>query len=135
MRLKITFLFTLLLTGLFLATCGGKQPQIAVEAVDADWGHVVNGDILSRDLTVRNDGQADLVIDSVTTSCSCTQATVTPMTLAPGESGMLHIEFDSGAHGPELTGQLNRQVFVTSNDPEQPEAEVEFTVFVDPKPS
>ncbi len=135
MRQKTTIFFTLLLTGLFLAACGGKQPQMAVETVDADWGHVVNGDILSRDLTVRNEGQANLVIDSVTTSCSCTQATVIPMTLAPGESGVLHIEFDSGAHGPELTGELIRQVFVTSNDPEQPETQVEFTVFVDPKSS
>lgn len=135
MRLKTPLLFSFLLISLLLAACGGKQPQITVEAVDADWGHVVNGDILSRDLTVRNEGQADLVIDSVTTSCSCTQATMTPMTLAPGESGVLHIEFDSGAHGPELTGELIRQVFVTSNDPEQPEAKVELIVFVDPKPS
>lgn len=135
MRRKTPLLFFFLLTSLLLAACGGKQPQITVEAIDADWGHVVNGDILSRDLIVRNEGQADLVVDSVTTSCSCTQATVTPMTLAPGERGVLHIEFDSGAHGPELTGELIRQVFVTSNDPQQPEAQIEFTVFVDPKPS
>lgn len=134
MRLKTPLLFLFLLASL-LAACGNKHPQITVETVDTDWGHVVNGNILSRDLTVRNEGQTDLVIDSVTTSCSCTQATITPMTLAPGESGVLHIEFDSGAHGPELTGQLMRQVFVTSNDPQQPEAQIEFTVFVDPKPS
>jgi hypothetical protein len=135
MKLKTPLLFFFWLTGLLLAACGSKQPQIVVEAIDADWGHVVNGNILSRDLTVGNEGQADLVIDSVTTSCSCTQATVTPMTLAPGESGVLHIEFDSGAHGPDLTGELIRQVFVTSNDPEQPETQIEFTVFVDPKSS
>lgn len=93
---------------------------------------MVNGEIISREVAVHNEGQADLVIDSVTTSCSCTQATLTPMTIAPGETGILTISFDSGAHGPELTGELIRQVFVTSNDPAQPEAKVELTVFVDP---
>jgi hypothetical protein len=134
MRLK-TILFFLLLTGLFLAACSAKESSIVLEATNLDLGHVVNGEIISREVAVRNEGQADLVIGSVTTSCGCTQATVTPMTLAPGESGVLHIEFDSGAHGPELTGQLIRQVFVTSNDPAQPEAQIELTVFVDPKSS
>jgi hypothetical protein len=112
-----------------------KESNIVIEATNPDLGHVVNGEIISRELVIHNEGQADLVIDSVTTSCSCTQATVTPMTLAPGESDVLHIEIDSGAHGPELTGELIRQVFVTSNDPQQPEAKVELTVFVDPKSS
>ena len=133
---KRTLLFLLFITtGLLLAACGGKQPQIVIETIDTDWGHVVNGDILSHDLTVRNDGTAPLVVESVSTSCSCTSASLTPMTIAPGETGTLRIEFDSGAHGPDLTGQLIRQVFITSNDPQQPEAEIELSVFVDPKTS
>jgi hypothetical protein len=135
MKLKISLLFSLLLTGLLLAACSAKESSIVMEATNLDLGHVVNGEIISREVAVRNEGQGDLVIDSVTTSCSCTQATVTPMTIAPGESGVLHIEFDSGAHGPALTGELIRQVFVTSNDPTQPEAKVELTVFVDPQSS
>jgi hypothetical protein len=135
MRLKTPTLLFLILTGLILSACAGKQPQINVEAIETDWGHVVNGDILSRDVTVRNDGTAPLVVDSISTSCSCTSADLTPMTIEPGGTGTLHIEFDSGAHGPDLTGQLIRQVFIISNDPEQPEAEIELSVFVDPKAS
>lgn len=133
MRLKTFLPLSLLLTGLLLAACSTKESSIVIEATNLDLGHVVNGEIVGREVIVRNEGQADLVIDGVTTSCSCTQATITPMILAPGESGVLHIEFDSGAHGPELTGRLIRQVFVASNDPAQPEAKVELTVFVDPK--
>jgi hypothetical protein len=43
------------------------------------------------------------------------------MAIPAGGSGVLHIEFDSGAHGPELTGELIRQVFIASDDPERPE--------------
>jgi LEA14-like dessication related protein len=130
---KTSFFLLLLTTAILLAACGGKQPQINIEPIETDWGHVVNGDILSRDVTVHNDGAAPLVVESVSTSCSCTTAELTPMTIEPGGTGTLHIEFDSGAHGPDLTGELVRQVFVTSNDPEQPEVVIEFSVVVNPK--
>ncbi|GAB4262678.1 MAG: hypothetical protein Kow0080_00240 [Candidatus Promineifilaceae bacterium] len=130
----ITFLL-LTTVGFLLAACGGKQPQINIELVETNWGHVVNGNILSRDVIVHNDGAAPLVVESVSTSCSCTSAELTPMTIEPGGAGTLHIEFDSGAHGPDLTGELVRQVFVTSNDPEQPEVTIEFSVVVDPQSS
>jgi hypothetical protein len=129
-------LLSLLLTGLLLTACNSRQPSIILETTKLDLGHVINGEIIvGHKIIVRNEGNADLVIDSVTTSCSCTKATLSPMVIVPGETGLLTIEFDSGAHGPELTGQLIRQVFVASNDPAQPEAKVELTVFVDPKTS
>lgn len=127
---KLAFTF-LILTGLFLAACTAGQPKVSVEATELDLGRVVNGEIISRELIVSNEGEADLVVESLITSCSCTEATMTPMTIPAGESGVLHIEFDSGFHGPDLTGQLIRQVFINSNDPEQPEVKVELTVFVE----
>ena len=73
----------------------------------------------------------DLVVESIITSCTCTKATVDPMTIGANESGTLHIEFDSGFHGPDLTGPLIRQVFINSNDPQQPELQVELVVNVE----
>jgi hypothetical protein len=125
------FLFAALVAGLLLVACSSAQPSIAVEPANLDLGEVVNGEIVSRDLTVRNDGQADLVIDSIITSCTCTQAAVEPMTIAAGQVGVLHIEFDSGFHGPDLTGPLIRQVFINSNDPQLPELQVELSVRVE----
>jgi hypothetical protein len=43
----------------------------------------------------------------------------------------LHIEFDSGFHGPDLTGPLIRQVFIKSNDLQRPELQVELSVNVE----
>ncbi len=116
---------------LVLVACGGR-PHIEVGETTFDFGDVVNGEIVTRDIVVRNTGSADLVIEEVSTSCGCTQAEVEPTRIPPGGEGVLHIAFDSGAHGPQLTGQLMRQVFIVSNDPEAPEVVVEFTAHVLP---
>lgn len=116
---------------ILLSACGG-QPHISLADKELDLGDVVNGEVITRQVSVQNDGQAALTIEAVTTSCGCTQATLDPMTIPPGESGTLSIEFDAGAHGPELTGQLIRQVFIASNDPEQSEVVVEIAAHILP---
>lgn len=114
-----------------LSACSGK-PAISVTDSLLALGDVVNGDVITREVSVQNNGQADLIIDTVTTSCGCTQATIEPLTIPAGSSGTLSISFDSGAHGPALTGPLVRQVFITSNDPQQPEITVELTANILP---
>ncbi|MDX1615655.1 MAG: DUF1573 domain-containing protein, partial [Candidatus Promineifilaceae bacterium] len=98
-----------------LAACGAGDPAITLEKIQLDLGDVPNGQVIVRDVEIRNDGDAVLLVEGVSTSCGCTSATVEPLELAPGEGGTLHIELDSGAHGPELTGPLVRQVFIQSN--------------------
>ncbi len=115
------------LVGLFFAACSGGQPRINLETNHIDFGDVVNGELLNRDISVGNEGNEPIIVQSVSTTCGCTTATLEPMTIPAGGSAILHITFDSGAHGPELTGQVVRQIFITSNDPDQPEAMVEFT--------
>jgi len=129
-RWKLMFVSAMALV-IWLSACGG-QPQIAVAEDNLELGDVVNGDVIERDINVQNNGQAKLIIEAVTTSCGCTQATVEPMTIPPGGQGTLHIEFDSGAHGPELTGQLIRQIFIATNDPQQPELVVELAANILP---
>jgi hypothetical protein len=115
----------------FLSGCGGR-PQIAVAENNLELGDVVNGEVVTREVLVQNNGQTDLVIEGVTTSCGCTHAAVEPMTIRPGDSGTLSIRFDSGAHGSELSGQLIRQVFITSNDPQRPEIVIELAANILP---
>jgi hypothetical protein len=122
------FVLSLALAGLLLLVACTGRPQIALETARLDLGDVVNGEVITRDVMVSNTGKSELVVEAVTTSCGCTQATLEPMTVAPGGSATLRIAFDSGAHGPELTGPLLRQVFIVSNDPQQPEAILELAV-------
>lgn len=127
--MRIILLLCLLL---LLAACGGAEataapPALSLEATTLPLGDVPNGRIVERDVVVTNTGGAPLVIESLTTSCGCTTATLDPMTIPPNATATLHIAFDSGAHGPALRGELMRQVFLVSNDPTRPEAVVELT--------
>lgn len=107
-------------------------PRLSAAATLLELGEVVNGVIVERDVAVRNSGDAPLVVSEVLTTCGCTTAALEPMTLAPGETGNLHIAFDSGAHGPELTGPIMRRVILVSNDPTQPEASVDLQATILP---
>ncbi len=130
MRRRFLTLLLLALGAALLAACRGAAPAIAVETTRLDLGDVANGVVVTRDVVVTNRGDGPLVVESITTSCGCTTATLEPMTLAPGASGTLRIAFDAGAHGPALTGPLVRQVFINSNDPTRPELAVELAVNV-----
>ena len=134
MRRLLLLLFLLFAVAAILAACSPGEPQIVVETLQLDLGDVPNGEITTRDVAVRNTGDAVLLVESLSTSCGCTTASLEPMQIAPGASGTLHIEFDAGAHGPELTGPLQRQVFINSNDPAQAEVTVEVAVNVTPRP-
>ncbi len=138
--MRITILLSLLI---FLAACGGATtdgsdpagganaaaapPALSLETASLPLGDVPNGRIVEREVTVTNTGGAPLVIESLSTSCGCTTATLDTMTIAPNATATLHIAFDSGAHGPDLRGALLRQVFLVSNDPARPEATVDLT--------
>lgn len=113
-----------------LAGCSNNGPNIQLELESFEFGDVVNGTIVSKDVMIYNTGTIPLNIEQVTTSCGCTTAEVSQSEIAPDESAVLHIEFDSGAHGPEMTGTLTRQVFVATDDPDQPDLIVQFTVNV-----
>ena len=128
----------LLLLTLLLAACGGGAaaeggaPQIALETATLELGEMPNGEIATREVAVRNDGDAPLVVAAVTTSCGCTTAVLEPMTIAPGASGVLRVTFDSGAHGPDLRGPLLREVMLSSNDPAAPEAKLTLAATILP---
>jgi hypothetical protein len=115
-----------------LAACGRGAPNLVLEHGQQDLGEVINGEMRMLEVPVRNDGDGRLVIDAVSTSCGCTTAKVDPTSLGPGERGILHITFDSGAHGSEANGPVMRQIYIASNDPDQPEAVFEFVATVVP---
>lgn len=130
LRKSIVVGLAALLSGSLLGCGPSGQPKIALSASHVDLGTVVNGEVREFAVDVRNLGQQPLVIDAVTTSCGCTTATVTPETIGPGESGMLQVAYDSGAHGPDFDGTVERQVFIASNDPDQREVVLTLSVEV-----
>ena len=100
--------------------------------LSADLGQVKNGEIRSFEVPIQNLGAGDLVVEAVTTSCGCTTASISPDVILGGDSGMLTVSYDSGAHGPSEVGTIMRQIFIATNDPDESEIEFRFRAEVIP---
>lgn len=115
---------------LLASACSAGRPQISAETTSFSFGEVVNGEIVSQTVSIANTGSAPLVVEAISTSCGCTEAELDAMSIPPGQSSSLTIHFDSGAHGPDEVGKVTRQVFIASNDPDQPEMVIEFDALI-----
>ena len=60
-----------------------------------DFGKIPEGDKVSHTFTFRNTGNNPLKIETVKPSCGCTTPDWTKDEIAPGETGMIKVEFDS----------------------------------------
>lgn len=82
----------------------------------------------SRDIQVviTNNGAALLEISDVTADCGCTVPTLSKNMLAPTESTVIDIHFDS----KNFHGHVQKMVTIHSNDPNMPEAVFEITATV-----
>ncbi len=123
----------LALAAFLAAACAPAAPDIDVVG-DHDIGTVAKGARAVADIPVRNLGDAPLTVVAVSTSCGCTKASLTPMTIAPGGEGRLHVEYDSGAHVEDV-GPIERFVFISSDDPDEDEVEIRFRVVVEQTPT
>ena len=126
-------LLTILAAGWLLAACSPSVPDIDVVS-EFDMGSVDKGKLAITDLTVRNMGEGPLTVQSVSTSCGCTKATLSPMVVPAGGEARLHVEYNSGAHEEDL-GMIERSIFIASDDPDEEDVQIQFSVIVDAKPS
>jgi archaellum component FlaG (FlaF/FlaG flagellin family) len=123
-----------------LAHAPEERPQIVLEPQKINLGDVSTKEgKISTSITIKNTGQEDLIVDSLSTSCGCTTVSVvnkgqegpifgmgTPpeaedwsTTIRPGEIAELRIYYDPGFHG-EARGPMVREIYVSSNDPVDP---------------
>jgi uncharacterized protein DUF1573 len=88
-------------------------PRIAVEPPSFDFGKAVQQKTLQKEFAIRNLGDADLVLDSVTTSCGCTVADGYSKLVKPGTSTHMLVSLQTRTS----TGKLQKSVLIKSNDP------------------
>ncbi|MGO9063033.1 MAG: DUF1573 domain-containing protein [Candidatus Binataceae bacterium] len=95
----------------------GPQPRIQAANPVYDFGEVVEGTPVKYEFTIKNIGQAELIIGQVQSSCGCTVAQSDKKRLAPGDETQLPVTFDTSHE----RGRANRRIDVYTNDPQTPD--------------
>ena len=126
--------FAALAVATFLAVAGAADerpaaaPRIQVEPESFDFGKAQPGKTLRKDFTIRNFGDAELVIENVSTTCGCTAALSEQSRVEPGGRTALRVTFETRSY----SGKVERQVLVRSNDPKTPLLQVRVSATVEP---
>lgn len=103
-------------------------PRVAIDRQLHDFGIIPQfGGTVETKFTVTNSGMETLEVGQITTSCSCTSATISNSSIKPGEDAVLTVVFDPDFH-EEPFDVFKRTIFIPTNDPSTPEAEVSVQV-------
>lgn len=108
---------------LFFALAGIKTvnaqtangPQIKFEKDVHDYGNIKQHSSGACEFKFTNTGNAPLVISNAQGSCGCTVPDWPKDPIKPGASAVIKVNYDTKRVGP-----INKQVTVTSNDPDNP---------------
>jgi len=108
------------------ASARGREPGIYFAEPFFDFGRVQSETLVTHDFVFTNTGSATLEISDVYSSCGCTAVTNWDRRVGPGKTGMLHVLFNSGG----MAGPVEKEVWITCNDPVQPTVYLVFTASV-----
>ena len=100
-----------------------NAPKISVKKDHHDFGTIVEGEVVTHKFEITNTGTAELIISQVRASCGCTAAKPDKMNLKPGEKTFVKVDFNS----ENRLGPQEKFVYVSSNDPINPEYKLSFT--------
>ena len=109
------------------ASPAASGPRIAVDPPSFDFGRTLPEKAVTREFSIRNFGDEDLVIENVSTSCGCTVAdTLAKKVVKPGGAQPLRVTLTT----PALAGPLTKTVVVRSNDKARPLLEIKLKATV-----
>ncbi len=87
-------------------------PKIYSLEKQFDFGQIVEGSIVTHDFEIINNGDAELHLIKVASSCGCTVAKPSVEKLMPGESSMIRVTFNSA----NRSGPQKKYINVFTND-------------------
>lgn len=118
-------------------SAGSGIPKLAIAETDYDFGDIsMAKGLVKHEFTIKNDGDAPLVLTNLSTSCACTKVVlinngkkspeftmashgVNPLIwsdrIEPGQSAAIEAIFNPLAHGPDAVGPITRTINVYSN--------------------
>jgi len=92
-------------------TAQEKKAKIEFKTETIDYGKVARGSDGVRTFEFTNTGEAPLVISDVKSSCGCTVPEKPKEPIAPGESGIIKVKYDTN----RSTGPFRKAITVSSN--------------------
>jgi hypothetical protein len=117
------------LLGLLFAVPAFAAPRaVLVEPLHVDAGEVEPGQVQKFDWTLRNDGDAPLLIESLTPTCYCTHGKADAMQVAPQATTKIHVTIDPS----DFVGKINKGVEIATNDPTKAKQMVDVDLVVRP---
>lgn len=89
----------------------GPKPAFNFEKEMHDFGSIEEGTVAKHNFTFTNTGEAPLIITSANGSCGCTVPSWPREPIAPGETGTIHVEFNSNGR----PGNQQKNVTINAN--------------------
>lgn len=89
----------------------GPLPALKWDEMEHDFGTINEGDVVEHVFKFENTGEAPLIIESARASCGCTVPKWPREPVPPGETGEVHVRFDSKGK-PNVQ---NKTVTITAN--------------------
>lgn len=110
-----------------------SQPRVSIPKPTLTLDTVYQGQPLAALIPIRNSGQDNLLIRSVSPSCDCTTIRHAPTAIAPNHLDTIRVTINTSG----LRGTEEKQVFVQTNDRSTPIAAIRlrFTVVTEVEPA
>lgn len=87
-----------------------SQDSIVFEKLEHDYGTIAQGSDGNTEFKFTNKGKTPLVLSNVRASCGCTTPEWTKTPVAPGETGIVKVKYNTN-----LPGSFNKSITVSSN--------------------
>jgi hypothetical protein len=88
------------------------KPDLSINNVTHDFGKIPQGEPASHSFTIKNTGDAPLVIKDVEPSCGCTTPKWPKKPISPGDSAEIKAVYDA-----ESMGAFQKSIHVKTNVP------------------
>jgi len=105
----------------------GPQPGILVSEKEWDFGKVIQGEKPTHVFIVKNEGEGDLIIESLKESCACIEVSISATLIKPGESAELEVTYDT----TDYAGKDEKHIHIYSNDPQVPDKKINLYVEIE----
>lgn len=88
----------------------GNEPEIKFEKTVHDYGNILKGDDGTCEFKFTNEGKTDLILTNVRSSCGCTVPSWPREPLAPGQSSVIKVKYNT-----QRIGLISKSITVESN--------------------